>query len=165
MMNFLVQHIEALLATTVIGFISIFSDKILGRIRLRWNRADLRVKYYERLAKDLSRYIFFAELFHERHQREWASNPADMAAIGGEVNAAVVRLRINEYVYRAWVEKYWDSRGVERFAEVLDAVTATEDAIHAFNDEGQVAEKTTVLGRELARLRALSVRFLSGTDA
>jgi hypothetical protein len=35
-----------------------FSDKILGRIRFSPNRADLRIKYFEELALDLSTYMY-----------------------------------------------------------------------------------------------------------
>jgi hypothetical protein len=166
-MQILTDHIETWAAVTVVALLGVFSDKILGGIRLRINRADLRVKYFEQLAVDLSAYIFWAEVYHEYFEKGWVetAGPEWMTGLAGELNSAMTTLRTKEYVYRSWVRKYWGTRGSVRFGEVLDAVKATDLATHAFNNEGQVAEKTATLGRELDRLRALSEHWLSETDA
>ena len=105
-MHIFLDHIETWAAVTLVAVLTIFSDKILGSIRLRINRADLRVKYFEQLALDLSTYIFWAEIFLERFQREWANDAEDMEAVTGELNGALTTLRTKEYVYRSWVRKY-----------------------------------------------------------
>jgi len=164
-MHVFVNNVGAWLAATVVGLLTIFSDKILGRIRFALNRADLRVKYFEELAVDLSTYMFFAELFHERYVRGWTDDPDDLGAVGGEVNEAVTTLRKKEYVYRSWVRRYWKADGLVRFEEVMKAIGLVETAIHAFNDAGDIQEKTTVLGRQVILLRSLIDEWLSQPNA
>src|SRR6266566_839161 len=106
-MNIIREKVGVWLATIIVALLTIFSDKILERIRFGLNVANLRTKYYEELATGLSTYLFWSEIYHERRQKGWDDDPADMDAIGGEVNAAVTTLRKKEYVYRAWVRKYW----------------------------------------------------------
>ena len=117
------------------------------------------------LAEDLSTYRFYAELFHERYQKGWANDPEDLAAIGGAINGAVTTLRKKEYVYRAWVSKYWGSPAVEQYDQVMAAVKSVDDAVHAFNDAGNEKEKTDELGRRLDKLRAQVDQLLSQPGA
>ena len=56
-MQIVLDHIGAWLVTTAVALLTIFWDRLLARIRFQLNRADLRVKQYEELAQDLSRYI------------------------------------------------------------------------------------------------------------
>jgi hypothetical protein len=58
------------------------------------------------LALDLSSYIFWAEVYHERFQKGWTSDPEDLSAVAGELNVAMVTWRKKEYVYRSWVRRY-----------------------------------------------------------
>jgi hypothetical protein len=164
-MTNIIGHIETWIAITLVALLTIFSDKILGRIRLRINRADLRVKYFEQLATDLSTYIFWVEVLHERHAKGWMDDPEDIGSIVGELNGAFTTLRIKEYVYRSWVRKYWGSDGAARFNEVLEAMKAVDAATHTFNDEGEEEQKTATLGTKLNRLRTVAERWLSETNA
>jgi hypothetical protein len=111
------------------------------------------------LALDLSAYLFYAELFHERHSRGWTKNPDDLGAIGGEVNRAVVTLRKKEYVYRSWAKRYWGREPETELVEVLAAVKASDDAVHLFND-GAHEEKIVLLGQRLVELRGKVERWL-----
>jgi hypothetical protein len=164
-MNIIRDNVGAWIAATIVTLLTVFSDKILGRIRFRLNRADLRTKYFEKLAIDLSTYLFYAELYHERRQKRWANDPDDMDAIGREINGAITTLREKEYVYRAWVRKYWGSAAVEQFAEVIAALKSADDAVHAFNDAGKEKEKTDELGKRLDILRARVDQWLSQPSA
>ena len=165
MKNIITNNVGVWLATTIVALLTIFSDKILERIRFQLNRADLRTKYFEELAVDLSTYLFYTELFHERYQKGWANDPEDLAGIGGEINGAVTTLRKKEYVYRAWVKKYWGSPALEQFAQVMAAVKSVDDAVHAFNDAGNEKEKTDELGKRLDKLRAQVDQWLSQPGA
>ena len=164
MTNIIAHNVGAWLAATTIALLTVFSDKILERIRFRLNRADLRTKYFEQLAIDLSTYLFYSELFHERYQKGWADDLEDLAGIGGAINGAVTTLREKEYVYRAWVRKYWGRAKVEQFAEVMATLKSVDDAVHAFNDAGNEKEKTTELAKRLSKLRARVDEWLSQAD-
>jgi hypothetical protein len=162
--NIFRDNIGAWLAATIVALMTVFSDKLLERIRFRLNRADLRAKYFEELAVDLSTYIFFAELFCERYQKGWTNDPDDLASIGEEVNEAVTTLRKKEFVYRSWVHRYWGDKTVAQFTEVMAAVKAVDDALHAFNDEGEEDRKTVALAKELDKLRAAATRWMVQTS-
>jgi hypothetical protein len=151
-MNIIGDNLGAWLAATIVALLSIFSDKILGRIRFSLNRADLRSKYFEELAVDLSTYIFWAEIFLERFQKGWIE-PDDIGAIGGEVNGAITTLRKKEYLYLSWIKRYWGLAAEEQFSQVMVALKQVEDAIHAFNDSGNKKDKIGKLEKELDTLR------------
>jgi hypothetical protein len=164
-MNIIADNVGVWLAATIVGLLTIFSDKILERIRFRLNRADLRTKYFEELAIDLSAYVFYAEIFEERYRRGWTDDRDDLDAVGGEVNGAVTTLRKKEYVYRSWARRYWGPEAETKLAEAMNAVKAVDDAIHMFNDEGNQDEKIVLLGQRLAELRGKVERWLSQPDA
>ena len=105
-MNIISDNLAAWLAATLVALLTVFSDRILERIRFGLNRADLRVKYFEDLATDLSTYVFWVEVFHERYQKKWTDDPEDLAGIVGRLNTAMVTLRTKEYVYRSWVRPF-----------------------------------------------------------
>jgi hypothetical protein len=163
-MNIIGDHLAAWLGTVLIGVLTVFSDTIVGRIRFRLNRADLRTKYFERLAKDLSAYLFYAEIFEERYRRKWI-DADDLGALGSDINGAITTLRKKEAVYRSWAKKYWGAKSAYQLADVMAAVKSVDDAVHAFNDEGGEEQKTEVLGRRLSDARMKVDDWLSKTDA
>ena len=117
-MNLIVGHLQTWFALFLVAILTVFSDKIVGRVRFALNRADLRSKYYEQLALDLSTFVFYSDLFHVRRVRG-ESHFGDLGAIGGQVNESFVTLKTNEYVYRSWVRRYWSDKGVKRFESVM----------------------------------------------
>ncbi len=164
-MQIINDNIAAWLAATIIALLTIFSDKILERIRFSVNRADLRVKYFEELAMDISTYMFWVEVFHERYQKGWTDDPEDLAGVAGELNVAMTTLRKKEYVYRSWVRKYWGSVVATEFINLMNRVKSVDVATHAFNDPGNEDQKTTTLGRELDALRSSVEQWISRTNA
>jgi hypothetical protein len=163
-MNLIVGHLQTWFALFLVAILTVFSDKIVGRIRFALNRADLRSKYYEQLALDLSTFVFYSDLFHVRRVRG-ESHFGDLGAIGGQVNESFVTLKTNEYVYRSWVRRYWSDKGVKRFESVMLCATNVYDAIIEFNEKGQEGQKTEMLGRRLAELKSNVDRWLSELDA
>ena len=163
-MQTFVTHLETWLILAVVSLLTIFSDKLLGRIRFALNRADLRSKYYEELALDLSTFVFFADLFHVRYLRG-EQNCGDIEAVAGEVNGAYVTLKTKEFVYRSWVKRYWNDSGVARFETVMRAATATYEAIIEFNSPEDQDNKTNALGNLLAVLRTNTESWLAELDA
>lgn len=140
-MSFLTDHLATWLVTSTIALLTIFSDKIVERIRLAINKADLRVKYYEELAMDLSSYIFWSEVYLERFEKGWTEDSEDLSSVAGELNEATVTLRKKEYVYKSWVKKYWRSSQKDDFNIIFDSIKKVDIASHAFNDKGHVKEK------------------------
>src|SRR5258705_4222474 len=106
-MDIFTKHISTWLITSFISLLTIFSDKLLERIRFSLNRANARIKYYEELAKDLSSYIFYAEIYLERFERNEDDDPEDLGNIADAINSSMTKLRTYEYVYKSWISKYW----------------------------------------------------------
>ena len=129
------------------------SDDPIGELPLE----GFRVRGLEERAVDLRRRV------HELGEHG-ADDPEDLERIGGAINGAITTLRENEYIYRAWVRKYWGEAKVEQFAEVMSTLKSVDDAIHAFNDRGNEEEKTAELGKRLGKLRAYVDSWLSKTD-
>ncbi len=152
-MNIISDNLAAWLAATLIALLTIFSNRILERIRFSLNRADLRVKYFEDLALDLSAYVFWVEVFHESYQKKWTADPADLSGIIGELNTAMITLRSKEYVYRSWINRYWGSVAVEQFVKLMSVVRSVDMTTHAFNDAGHEDKKVSILGSQLDTLR------------
>jgi len=111
------DHIGAWLVTTAVALLTIFSDRLLARIRFQLNRADLRVKQYEELAQDLSTYTFWVEVYQERYAKKWTDDPEDLAAVAGNMNEAMVALRTKQYVYWSWVKTYWGELAAQDFTK------------------------------------------------
>jgi len=164
-MGIVSNNVGAWLGATLVALPTVFSDKIIGRIRFRLNCADLRAKYFEELALDLSSYIFWAEVYNERFQKGWTSDPEDLSVLAGELNVAMVTWRKKEYVYRSWVRRYWGPAAAGEFGDLVNAVKSVDLATHAFNDPGEIPEKTAALGKELDTLRTKAEDWLSRTDA
>jgi hypothetical protein len=163
-MTTIVEHIETWFVVFLIGLLTVFSDKLIGRIRFALNRADLRSKYYEELALNLSTFVFYADLYHVRLTRG-ESHFDDVPAIGGEVNESYVTLKTKEYVYRSWVRRYWSQAGLKRFESVMRAAEDVYAAIIAFNEQGEEQRKTEALGKYLAELQTDTDNWLSELDA
>ena len=164
-MDIISNNVGTWLAAVIVALLTIFSDKILGRIRFSLNRADLRVKYFEQLATDLSTYVFWVEVYHERFQRHWTDDLEDLEQIAGELNTAMTNLRKNEYVYLSWVHKYWGKNAAARFSDVMVSVKSVDIHTHAFNDPGKRKEKVAALGNQLEAMRQKVTQWLSKTGA
>ena len=154
------EHLETWVALTMVALLTVFSDKIIGRIRRALNRADLRSKYFEELAADLSSFVFYADLFHLRHVRGEA-HFEDVPSIGEEVNVAYVTLKKKEYVYRSWVRRYWTQSELVNFLGVFEAVEHVYEVLIDFNESGDESAKIEALGNRLAVVRGRVESWLS----
>jgi hypothetical protein len=152
-MELFTDHIGTWLTTSIIALITIFSDKIIERIRLAINKADLRIKYYEELAIDLSSYIFWSEVYLERFENEWTEDIDDLEKIAGELNTAMTTLRKKEFVYKSWVNKYWKRKQKGKFADIFISIKNLDLASHAFNAAGDELEKAKKYRSELELLQ------------
>jgi hypothetical protein len=160
-MNIITEHLVAWLITVFITILTVFSDKIIERIRFGINKADLRIKYFEELATDLSRYIFWTDVYLERFEKNWTDDKDDLAGIAGELNTAMVTLREKEYVYKSWVTKYWTKAQQDAFFDIFDSVIKVDIATHLYNDPGSEKEKNKKLRDELELLQFKASNWLN----
>ena len=116
-------------------------------------QVELRIKQYEEFAKDLSTFIFEAEIQHEFLSADWATSEGRVETVKS-YNAAITVLRSKELVYLAWAERYWGSAQLPAFESIVQRVKEVDEAVHAFNDNKITREKLTALHERTSKLRA-----------
>jgi hypothetical protein len=122
------------LVTFLIALLTLFSSKITESVKFALNRADLRSKYYEEIAMDLSEFIFQAELTVEFVHNGWTT-PHALVPLVKDYNDSITKFRKKEFVYTSWVGHYWGEDKATKFATVAEAVKEFDKAIHSLNDE------------------------------
>jgi hypothetical protein len=125
-------------ATWFIGFVvallGLFSGRIVETIRFSLNRADLRSKYFEELAVAVSHYVFVVDRLTKVYYRgSWSSAEAK-SAIATEYDQVTNTLLQKEYVYRYWLQRYWNTLKVKAFAELMREVMAVDTELIRLNE-------------------------------
>jgi len=62
-----------------------------------------------------------------------------------EYNTSITTLRKNEFVYSAWIKKYWDKEELAKFDGFMVSVHKFDQAVHSLNDE---FEKVNITKKE-----------------
>ncbi len=132
------------LAAFLIGILGLFSGRITESIKFALNRADLRINQYEELATEISQYIFSSELNTEFIENNWTTKKT-LTELVTEYNMSITTLRKKEFVYAAWIQKYWGKQKSAKFDEFMEAVREFDKAIHSLNDE---FEKINITGEQ-----------------
>ena len=118
----------------VITVLTIFSSQLSEKIKLHLNKADLRTKQYEELAVEISSFIFSAELSVEFIENEWTTKET-LAWLISDYNESLTMLRKKEYVYLAWLKKYWGDEELKNFDGFMKSLKIFDYSIHTLNDE------------------------------
>jgi hypothetical protein len=129
------------LVAFLIGILSLFSGHIIESARFALNRADLRTKQYEELATEVSQYIFSAELNTEFVEHNWTTKKT-LTDLLNEYNTSITTLRKKEFVYAAWIQKYWGKEQSAKFDEFMESVGNFDKALHSLNDEFEKVNRT-----------------------
>jgi hypothetical protein len=142
------------------GLIAVFFTPLVEAIKLRLNKVELRTRQYEEFAKDLSTFIFEAELQHEFLSATWATTKI-RNEITESYNAAITSLRGKEIVYLSWAERYWGSDHLPEFQAILNLVRQVDQAVHAFNDGQITHERLSSLHARTKELRDATLALLA----
>jgi len=145
-------------AVIILGAVTVFSDKLFGRVKLALNRADLRIKQYEEMAIDLSNFVFQVELQHEFIKHDWNTDQ-----ITPDYNTSITAIRGKEFVYRAWVKRYWPGKE-EEFSNLFRLIRKIDLAVHALNEPSDQPGKLDTLGGLIPRLREMVAKWLAAAD-
>ena len=128
------------LVAFLIGILGLFSSQLTESIKFALNRADLRTEQYDELATEISQYIFSAELSTE-FIGSGVTTKDTLTKVVTEYNTSIVMLRKKEFVYVAWVDKYWNKDQVLKFEAFMKSVRQFDEAVHSINDElGKVSK-------------------------
>jgi len=168
------EKLVVVLVTAVVSIATIYSDKITGAIKTEVNKADQRPAQQEKLAKDLSAYIFAAENYLSYAKNNLTTKEA-LTLVATPYNTAIDALRNNEYVHLAAVYRYWGKEEAALLEALYVDIRSLDAASHAFNPEylpvvsGKAAnaDASKLLplvksaSSELAKLQASSKKVLS----
>ena len=131
---FVKQHFVTFMTTLVTGVLAACSGCIVEQVKFSLNKADLRTKQYEGMALEVSKFVFATELSEEFLDNNWTRKKTIEWLIG-DYNAAITKLRQNEYVYMQWLAHYWSQEKVDEFKSLMVEVKAIDKIIHKLNDE------------------------------
>ena len=143
----------------VLSLLGIFSARLLEKIKFALNRADLRAKYYEEMALDVSHFVFIVDrLLKVYYGSRWASDE-DKSAIATEYNETMNGICRKEYVYLSWLQHYWNRKKADDFASVMRKIREVDAALLLLNEAGNQKIKLTALESTFRNLQE-SARIL-----
>ena len=168
------EKLGLVLVTAVVSTCTIFSDSIVGRIKTEVNKADQRPAQQEKIAKDISAYLFASENMIEFASKNLTSKD-ELEFVVKPYNDSIEALRKNEYLYQAAVERYWNSSALSLFGSFMSDVRTLDTALHGFNkdnaqvvsgekkkwDETRVKELVPPAAVALAKIQTSSKQLLS----
>ena len=118
----------------LVGVLALFSSQVTESIKFALNRADARTRQYEELATEVSQYIFAAELTVEFIEKDWMTKQS-LTGLVKDYNESITTLRKKEFVYLAWIRKYWGTEQMVQYRNFMQSVRSLDSAIHSLNDE------------------------------
>jgi hypothetical protein len=136
----------------LILILTIFSEKLLEKLKFAMNRANLRTKQFEQMAMDLSNYIFSTELLHEYYVHGF-TDAKTLNPIVEEYNDAITVIRRKEHVYRSWVARFWKSNQRQEFEQLFSTIINLDKAVHSLDHPGDVPPKLKIIEETLAVLK------------
>ncbi len=129
------------LVAFLLGILGLFSGQITESVKFALNRADLRTTQYDELATEISQYIFSAELNTELIGSS-STTKDTLKKVVGEYNTYILTLRKKEFVYAAWIQKYWGDSQELKFKVLMQSIRQFDNALHSINDElGKIANR------------------------
>jgi hypothetical protein len=137
----------------VLALLGVFSGKLVETIKFALNRADLRTKYYEQLAVDLSAHVFAVNrLTKVYYGSAWASDE-DKSAMAEQYNASMIKFCSQEYVYLSWLQHYWNKEMAQAFTRTMEKVRAVDTALMQMNEDSESQAAIEDLEKAYAELR------------
>lgn len=164
----LLRSLEDQTATWFVGLVlallGVFSGRLVETVKFALNRADLRTKYYEQLAIDLSSFVFAVNrLTKVYYGSSWASDD-DKSAIATAYNETMNKLCGQEYVYLSWLQHYWNEKAVKAFEVVMQQVRAVDSVLIQMNEGAtDEARQSADLESSYAALRSAAHELLVNT--
>jgi len=149
------EKLGVVLVTSVVSLATIFSDQLLGAIKAELNKADQRPVQQERIAKDISAFIFAVENMIEFAEKNMTAKN-ELHFVVDPYNVSTETLRKNEYVYLAAIQRYWDKPVVHQYEAFISDVRTVDSALHRFNGEYAAVEAGTKKKADEHKLKPLA---------
>lgn len=128
------EKLGVAIVTAVVSVATIFSDHIVGRIKQKVNVAEQRPAQHEKIAKDISSFVFAAENLTEFAKSNLLQTEKLIREAVDPYNTAIDAIRKNEYVYHAVVARYWDPTTTSLYSSLINDIRSVDAAIHRLNE-------------------------------
>lgn len=128
------EKLSVILVTAVVSIATIYSDRITGAIKAEVNKADQRPIEHEKLAKDLSAYVFATENYISYARQNLTTKDA-LTLVAAPYNTAIDGLRNSEYVHLAAIHRHWGTTEAALLESLYERIRSLDKASHAFNVE------------------------------
>ena len=116
----------------VLALLGAFSGRLVETVKFALNRADLRTRYYEELATEISRFVFVVDRIIRVSGTDWI-NPEGQAAIAAEYDETLNGLSRREYVYLSWLDRYWGRAKSAAFIETMATIREIDGLLILLN--------------------------------
>lgn len=140
--------------TTIISIVTVFSDRLVGDIKAEINKADQRPAQQEKIAQDISVFVFTVENMIEFAAKNMTAKN-ELEFVVTPYNNAIDTLRKNEYVYYSSIHRYWDEPVMSQFLVFFSEVRSVDAALHKLNEEYKKVVSGTKVRADEAELRPL----------
>jgi hypothetical protein len=129
----LLNQVSGLLVAMVLAILGLFSGKLVETIKFALNRADLRSKYYEQIAVDISHLVFITSQIIRVYDSAWIGDDGKRA-LAEEYDGTMNKVFRMEYVYLFWVKRYWGRSKYQLFIKMMDALRILHEAFIRKNE-------------------------------
>ncbi len=128
----------------VLAVLGAFSARIVEKVKFALNRADARAKYYEEMAVDISHFVFIVDrLVNVYYGSRWASDE-DKSAIAAEYNEVMNKISRKEYVYRSWLQRFWNKDVADAFILTMEKIRTVDCVLIRLNEDGESPQKSNL---------------------
>lgn len=139
--NNIIKQTSVWIVSLLIAFISIFSDFFTLQIKTGLNKANIKSGEYEKIANNLSEYIFVAELIEDFY-RNHSENSKYIKDRVEEYNVCITELRKTEYSHLALIKKYSGEEISTEYKNLISSVKTLDKSIHQLNPVGIIISRT-----------------------
>lgn len=116
----------------MVALLSVFSAQIVESVQTSINTVEARSDYQKGLLIEVSNYIYAAEVNVVYLQQGIIDGPS-LRNILDTYNTSITELRKKEYVYLAWLKRYWQPDSVVHFKQFMATVRQYDQALHRLN--------------------------------
>ena len=124
----------AIFIATMVGILTVFSDAIIENFKMAVSRVDKRIEIFETFSKDLSAYLFHAEVLHDGFSNKWIMK-SGLTPIVKSYNIAIVKLRSNEYVNIGQIRAYWGVKYQANLISIYSKIKEFDKKVRDLNTE------------------------------
>jgi hypothetical protein len=119
----------------VLTLLGALSGRVVEKVKFSLNRADLRIKHYEKMAVEISRFTFIIDrLVNVYFGSNWVDEEGK-GAIAHEYDKVTNKVRRMEYVYRSWIRRYWPREKYDIFLFTMKTMQNIDAVLRSLNEQ------------------------------